>query len=332
MISIALAFAVGLLIVWQVPNAILIVLAGMLAAVIFDAGARGIGFLVSWPRHLRLAIVFILTALAIPAALSWGGTTIAGQAGDFIAKMKELAPKLNDWFSNGSLGLLPGGSVKLSQLLPSGSTLFGGATKAATAIFEALVTAVAIIFIGAFFAWEPSAYKAGVLSILPQDVRARVNEVLDQSAYAVRGWMLGQSVSMMAIFLFSLPALFAIGMPDPALLALQAGLLTFVPTVGPFVAGVVIILAGLSQSPTMALYGLGVYIMIQFLESQLITPVVQNRAAHIPPAIGLGIQLIAGALFGVMGVVLSLPLAAAAKVIIEELYVKDRLGGPWQAD
>jgi predicted PurR-regulated permease PerM len=80
----------------------------------------------------------------------------------------------------------------------------------------------------------------------------------------------------------------------------------------------------------MALYGLGAYIMLQFLETHLITPMVQKRTVRIPPAIGLGIQLIAGVLFGVLGLAFAMPIAAAAKVLIEELYVKDQLGGPWQ--
>ena len=134
---------------------------------------------------------------------------------------------------------------------------------------------------------------------------------------------------MAIIFMVGLAALAAVGMPYPILLALQAGLLTFIPTVGPFVAGVVIILAGFSVSPTMALYELGTYALIQLLESNLITPMVQRRTVRIPPAIGLAIQFISWLLFGLMGVAFALPFAAARKVLIEELYVKDRLGGSW---
>jgi predicted PurR-regulated permease PerM len=148
----------------------------------------------------------------------------------------------------------------------------------------------------------------------------------------MREWLIGQSVSMTVIFLFSLSALMLIGMPYPFLLAVQAGVLTFIPTLGPFLAGIVIILAGLSQSLTMALYGLATYLMIQFLETHLVTPLVQERTIRLPPAITLGLQVIAGFLLGLLGVAFIVPLSAAGKVLIEELYVKDYLGGPWSPE
>ena len=155
--------------------------------------------------------------------------------------------------------------------------------------------------------------------------------MLDGAALSMRRWLLGQAISMAVIFLFSLFALLAMGMPYAILLSVVAGLLTFVPTLGPFVSGVVITLAGLSQSPTMALYGLLAYLGIQFLESNLITPVVQEQTVKLPPAATLALQLVAGLLFGLLGLAFIVPLAAAGKHIVQELYVNDCLGGGWSA-
>lgn len=77
-------------------------------------------------------------------------------------------------------------------------------------------------------------------------------------------------------------------------------------------------------------YGIAVYPIIQFLETQLIMPIVQERTTRLPPGLTLGIQLIAGMVFGLLGVTFALPLAAAAKIMIGELYVRDCLGGPWR--
>ena len=100
---------------------------------------------------------------------------------------------------------------------------------------------------------------------------------MDKAGDAMRHWLMAQAISVGIIFTFALAALLLIGMPYPILLAVQAGLLAFIPTVGPFIAGVVIILAGLAVSLEMALYGMGVYAVIQFLETNLITPMVQNE-------------------------------------------------------
>ena len=326
--TILITFVVALFVLWEASSAILVLLVGIFISVLFDAGARGLALLVSWRRHIQLIIVFLLVAQLIVLLFWWGGTRIGDEVGQFITSMEELPKKLMDFIAS-NLSFMPGGPERILQFLPNGSTLFGDATTMVSAIADSVLKAIAIIFLGAFFSWEPEIYKEAVLSLLPRNSRPRVNEVLDLSAHAMRQWMVGQSVSMAIIFMVGLAALAAVGMPYPILLALQAGLLTFIPTVGPFVAGVVIILAGFSVSPTMALYGLGTYALIQLLESNLITPMVQRRTVRIPPAIGLAIQFISWLLFGLMGVAFALPFAAARKVLIEELYVKDRLGGSW---
>jgi predicted PurR-regulated permease PerM len=185
------------------------------------------------------------------------------------------------------------------------------------------------MFVGAFCAWEPEAYKGALLSLLPQPRRSRVSEVMDRSAHAMRSWLIGRLITMILIFLFTLCALMLVGMPNSVLLAVQAGLFTFTPTLGALVAGIVIVLAGLAQSESMALYGVGTYVLVQFLESHIITPLVQRRTIRIPPAITLGLQLIAASLFGLFAVIVIIPIAAAGKVFLEELYIKDRLGGGW---
>lgn len=329
--AVAISFALIVAIFWIASEAFIIIFAGILLAVLLDAGARGLGRIVRWPRRARVAIVFVVATLLILASLSLGGAILVSQANNFLSAMKGLFAQLNDFVHSGGLGLFPKGS-DLSMLLPRVSVLFGGATTIAATAMDMLVMGVAIPFLGGFFAWEPEAYKAIVLSILPKAKRARVDAVLDLSAHTMREWLVGQSVSMAVIFLFSLAALMFAGMPYAALLAVQAGLLTFIPTLGPFVAGVVIILAGLSQSVVMAAYGLGAYLVIQLLETQLVTPLIQERTVRLPPAMTLALQILAGVLFGLLGVVFVVPAAAAAKALIAQLYVEDYLGGGWRVE
>ena len=293
-----------------------------------DAAARGLGHLVRWRRRVRLMIVFVVAALLVVAALTFSGAILVAQAHNFASAMRELAQEANRFIENDNLGLFPAGT-NLSGLLPDGGALFGGATTIATGTFTMVVLVVAVLFLGAFFAGEPLMYKATVLSVLPATKRERVNAVLDLCAHTLREWLIGQSVSMVVIFIFSISALMLVGMPYPALLAVQAGLLTFIPTLGAFIAGVVVILAGLSQSFVMAVYGLVTYLIIQFLETHLITPLVQERMVRLPPAATLRLQLVAGMLFGIPGIVFAVPASAAGKTLIQELYVKDYLGGGW---
>jgi predicted PurR-regulated permease PerM len=328
--SVVLAFALLGAIVWIASRALIIIFGGMLLAVLLDAGARGLGHILGWGRRLRLFIILLVALALVAGALALGGSVLASQASNFIAATRDLFDRFNEFVRSGGFDFIPE-SIEASTILPNGTVLLGEAKLLAMNASEFVIMTVAIVFLAGFFAWDPAAYKAIVLSVLPRARRPRVHAVLDMSAESMRGWLIGQSVSMVVIFVFTLAALMLVGMPNPILLAVQAGLLTFIPTLGPFVAGSVIILAGLSQSFTMAAYGLITYLVIQFLETHMVTPVVQKRTVRLPPAATLGMQIIATAVFGLPGVILAVPATAAIMTLVRELYVQDCLGGPWRA-
>jgi predicted PurR-regulated permease PerM len=321
-------FAVTIVGLWKAADATFALAFGVLISVVFDAGARGLGYLVPWNRRLRVLIVIVLTFAMALAAIWWGGTRMVTEARSFAGEMQNLAKHaqvllhahLHEW-------LAPGQAPP--RVMPDMGVVLGHATAAVHKLFEFVIFFSVAMFVGAFCAWEPEAYKGAILSLLPHARRARVSEVMDRSAHAMRSWLIGRLITMILIFLFTLCALTLVGMPNSVLLAMQAGLLTFTPTLGPLVAGIVIVLAGVAQSQSMALYGLGTYVLVQFLESHIITPLVQRRTIRIPPAITLGLQLIAASLFGLFAVIVIIPIAAAGKVFLEELYIKDRLGGGW---
>lgn len=325
--AVCLAFGLIIAILWLASTAVMAFAVGIVLAVVLDAGARGLGHILPVGRTVRLGLVMLIMTIIIGGALWYGGATLVNQFNDFVNAVKKLIKEGHDFLQRS--GLLNNQQDGIASLLPNAAAILGRATTVVPLAFNAISIAAAILFIAPFLALEPTVYKRVFLNLLPQGSRPRVNDVLDEAADSMRSWLLGQSISMTLIFLFSLAALLIIRMPYAVLLSVQAGLLTFIPTLGPFVAGVVIVLAGLSHSLTMALYGLLTYLLIQFLESNLVTPVVQERTVEMPPALILALQLAAGVLFGVLGLAFVVPLAAAGKTIIYELYVNDYLGGPW---
>ena len=323
-------FIVGLAVLWLASTGLMAIAVGVLLAVLFDAGARGLGMMAPLGRKARLSVVLVVTLLLLGAALWWGGDVLSEQAADFMAAMKDLLDRAATFLRKGGFGPLLR-NLDITSLLPSGSMIYGGASAAVTLSFKTITLAAAVLFLGAFFAWEPRIYKGIVLSLTPKTSRERTNQMLDKAGSAMRQWLVGQGISMLLIFLLSLCALLVVGMPYAVLLALTAGVLSFIPTIGPFFAGVIIVLAGLSESLTMALSGVLIYMLVQFVETHLLTPLVQEETVHFPPAATLALQVIAGFLFGLIGVAFVVPLAAAARVFVEELYVNDQLGGPWSS-
>ena len=120
--------------------------------------------------------------------------------------------------------------------------------------------------------------------------------------------------------------LLLLGAPFAVALALLAGLMEFIPYIGPFVAAVPAILVGFAESPQLALWIALLFLAVQSIESYVLAPLVQHRAVYLPPAVILFAQVLMGVIVGGLGVAVATPLAAAAMVAISMLYVEDVLG------
>ena len=116
--------------------------------------------------------------------------------------------------------------------------------------------------------------------------------------------------------------------PAALALALLAGLAQFVPLIGPIVAAIPALLIALAEGWQIALWTLLLYVAIQQVESNLITPLVQRQAVALPPAITLFAVVAFGVLFGPLGILFATPLAVVAFVAVKELWVRDTLGEP----
>jgi predicted PurR-regulated permease PerM len=96
--------------------------------------------------------------------------------------------------------------------------------------------------------------------------------------------------------------------------------LSFIPTVGAVIAGALIVLASLGSGLTAILSSIGLYLFIQFLEGNVLTPLIQRHAIEIPPATLFAAQIFLGVLFGLWGLALALPLIAIIKVVLKHIY------------
>jgi predicted PurR-regulated permease PerM len=138
-------------------------------------------------------------------------------------------------------------------------------------------------------------------------------------------WVVGQLCLMLLVGILSLIGLHLLGVDHAWALGVLAGVLTFVPFLGPLVAAAVAVLVALATSPLLALYVALLYVGIQSLEG-LLEPLVQQRAVYLPPVLLISAQLAFGVLFGALGVILATPLAAASMVAVRMLYIEDVLG------
>lgn len=207
----------------------------------------------------------------------------------------------------------------LQQFVPNAGLFFGG-------VLGAVGNVAIIIFVGIYFALSPRQYKQGIVKLVPQGKRERAVQVLDDIGDTLARWIVGKSLSMLIVGAATAGGLTLLGVPLGLILGIIAGLLDFIPYIGPILAGVPAVLIALSISPDLALYTVLLFLGIQTIEGYVLQPLVEARAVEMPPALTIVMQLVFGSLFDFAGIALATPLTAMLMVLIDKLYIEDILG------
>jgi predicted PurR-regulated permease PerM len=118
-------------------------------------------------------------------------------------------------------------------------------------------------------------------------------------------------------------ALAAYGVPMAALLGILTGLLAFIPNVGAFVSGILMVLVGFSGGVEMGIYTIFVYLVVQTFDGYIVVPMIARKTVDLAPALVLAAQLVMGILFGILGLFLADPLMAMIKVALERRSLRN---------
>ena len=177
-----------------------------------------------------------------------------------------------------------------------------------------------VVAAGLFLAVDPDLYRRGFVRLLPRPHRERVNGALGEMAHTLRWWMVGTGISMSIIAVATTLALWAIGLPGFVALGVIAGLLQFIPNVGPLLSAVPAVGLALVVEPSKVVWVIVLYAAIQAIETNAITPLVMKRVIEVPPALALLFQSLMAIVFGFLGLLLAVPILAAVIVLVDRLY------------
>ena len=329
-IGIGLAFALFLAIYffYQIRAIVLVFLLTLLFSIIISGPVdylqrKGLG------RALGTLIVFAGLALILIVAGYSMGSVVESQVRGLIESAPTLLSDAQDQIAQlqSTLGLESGLLPDPQQLMDSARNLLSGDTFSTFVSVSAGVANVfsflVVILIATIFtvAW-PAPLVNGFVALWPAGRRRRVREILGELYKTVQRWFLGQLTSMTIIGMLFTVALFLIGIPFALLLGILSGLLAFIPFVGPFISIIPPILLALAQDPILALWVLLAYAVVQFIEGNVIQPVVMNRAVSLHPTVIVFALLIMSTLFGFVGLLLAIPLIAALQVLVRELWIE----------
>ena len=317
--------AVGLLL-WLAAGTLLMIFAGVLLAVFLCGLTNLVARFTRLPRRWSLAVVCLALLMALGVAGWFTASKLAEQAHQFSKELPEAIKSLRH-----KLQEYPWGTWVADELQQVRSSAedsekaLSRAAGAASAVLDSITGAVVIVFLALFLAFDPELYKQLLVRLVPVARRARAREVVDGAAIALWRWTLGRLLAMAAVAAGATLGFWIIGMPLALMLGVFAGLVNFIPTLGPLLWVIPAMLLAVVHSPAQALYVGLLFVVVQTLEGYVITPLVQQRMVHLPPAVGLSVQVTFGALWGFAGLALATPFAALALVVVQKLYVEDVL-------
>jgi predicted PurR-regulated permease PerM len=310
---VALTLAAALFLAWKLGSVLMLVFGGVVIAVVIrlaaDALARRLPIAARWGGLLVvLAIIAILGVTGY-----FFGNEIASQFGQLRSRLPGGLQRLREWFDGGGgAGAGAAGQLSLSNVMNVAGTTVTFATDL-----------ILVVLVAVYLSFNPGLYVRGALALVPAGRRDKAELALSAAGIALRGWLKGQLVSMATVGVLTGLGLWLIGVPLAFALGLIAAVLEFVPIIGPFLAAVPGILLALSQSTTTALYAALVYLVVQQLESNVITPIAQRWAVRLPPALVMVAIVGFGVLFGLPGLLFGAPLTVVIMAIVKRLYLKE---------
>jgi predicted PurR-regulated permease PerM len=341
------AFAAVLGLVWYSSATILLLFSGILFGIFLTALSDLLGRLIGGSHVLRLILVCVFLTGLFSTVIVLGGTTIAQQANALSVTIRSQIGTVKTFleergvdtsfltFGNATNGSDAPHTAPTLQNLPSASAIASGTSavfsqtwKLLAGLFEALGNIFIIILLGILLAAQPQLYRNGILRFVPKRSAPRAVRVTDDVGETLRRWLMGQLLTMTSIFIVTWIGLSLIGIPGALVLGFIAGFLSFIPNVGAVLAGVLIVLASLGSGLAAIAAAFGLYLLVQFLEGNILTPLIQRHAIDIPPATLFGAQIFLGFVFGIWGLALALPMIAIIKVLMKHLFPVENSAAP----
>lgn len=323
---VALVAAAAALAVLAVRGAyvLLATFAGVLVAVVLNAGARFLGSRTRLPYGYSLAITAVLVTTVLVGA-GWAlGSQVADQAQEFGEMLPEVATEVRDYLEQQRWGQwlleqVDGGGEEAGAAGEAGNdeeSMGSGQVLAVLGALSNLFTYLLVaVFVGLFGAANPKLYVDGIVALTPPARRDDMRDVLAAMGYTLRRWMLGQGIAMLLIGVSTAIVLGLFGIRLALVVGLLVGLLGFIPYLGPIIGIVPVAIVAAPEGAMMLLWVLLAYTALQMVEGYGITPLIFERTVYLPPVFTLVTQIVLGAALGIMGIILATPIAAVLLVL-----------------
>ncbi|GAA4455628.1 AI-2E family transporter [Nibrella saemangeumensis] len=324
---VSLTIASLFLLIGYAADFFFLVFGGILFGVLISGLTSLFSRLTGLRYSLSMAAVCLLILLIIGATGWLMAPSVSQQVDQLSQSLPQAIRKAESQLAKSSWGqrLLSGLPSKPSQLLPEQKDVLSRITGIFSSTLGVFVNFLIVLITGLYLASSPTSYKDGFVKLINPPYRERVSHVLDECYHTLANWFISRSITMVVVGVSTWGGLVLMGIPFAVILGIIAGVLNFIPNLGPYIALAPALLIAFAQGADMALYVFLLYMGIQSLEGYILTPLLDKKFVSTPPALLLFGQVLLGLLVGLVGVLFASPLIAVLLVIVNELFVKDVL-------
>ena len=358
--ALIIALYVFVQLLWFANDLVLLTFLGVLFGLAVSAGVDQLQRL-RIPRGLGAVLIVLSFFLVLYSIGALVAPTIGEQARELKARLPEAVERVESWINErpGLIASLLGTRDSTAAAARADTTAATGAATAAarqdttvkapssplregitkqlssatrylfpflTSTFTVVAALLLLVMLSIYIGAEPDLYHAGLMHLFPHRMRARAGEVLSSMATVLRRWLITQLIAMVTIGVVTTVVLLILRVKAPFALGVIAGLLEFIPTIGPILSAVPAIAMGFLDSPEKALWVTLAYIAIQQLENHVLIPLLMKGGVDLPPALTIVGQALMALVFGFLGLLVAVPMLAAMMVPVKMLYVEDVVG------
>lgn len=313
---------------WFGAEIVLLVFAGFLLAIFL----RSLGNFLSHHTTLSENWALIVVLVTIIGLIALGVWLLSDSMQLQFVELSENLPvafeNMREQISQYPLGQRIVEKMPSAQQIVVGrqtTNIFGRITGLFSTVFDVVVNVFIVLITALYFAFNPKLYSEGIVKLVPKNREQRAREILATIEFTLQRFLLGIAGTMTFNGVLTASGLWLLGVPFAIPLGIITALFSFIPNIGPYIAGVPVVLIALSQSPTQAIYAVTLCLAVQNLDGFVITPLVQQNAVSIPPVLLIASQLLFAVLFGFLGLLLAVPLVAIVFVAVKMIYVEDIL-------
>ena len=312
----------------SIKSVLLMIVVSVFSVAVLSPVATAMQRRFGWSRRacslvLVLAVVVVIAAVVLVMVQAVSGA-VRGLSHDL--------PRIVDEARHSDLGnFINSGSDSLDTLRKHAGDITGGVGKVSGGVahvgvsaFGAVTLVFSVVFLTLFGLIDEPRARDWVAGLLHREKRERFLEVTDRIIHSTSRYMLGNvAISVICGTVYGITALI-LGLPYPLALAVIAGILDLVPNIGATIAGFIIAIVALSVSLEAMIVFLIVIVVYQQIENYILQPTIIGRAARISGFTVLASVIAFGALFGLIGAIIGVPIAAGIQIVVEELTADRR--------